>query len=91
MQRLAHPEGEMDMARAAASMELSLTLSSNSTTSLEDVMAARRQIGKEISTPFWFQIYLTSDLSLSVPLIKRAEGESHQEHMRCQEKKLMFE
>lgn len=74
MQRLASPEGELDVARAAASMGLNLTLSSNSTTSLEDVMAARHQIGEEIAAPFWFQIYLASDLNLSVPLIKRAEG-----------------
>lgn len=74
MQRLASPEGELDVARAAASMGLNLTLSSNSTTSLEDVMAARHQIGEKIAAPFWFQIYLASDLELSVPLIKRAAG-----------------
>ncbi|KAJ5140280.1 hypothetical protein N7448_003688 [Penicillium atrosanguineum] len=73
MQRLASPEGELDVARAAGSMGLNLTLSSNSTTSLEDVMVARRQVG-ETAAPFWFQIYLASDLNLSVPIIKRAEA-----------------
>ncbi|KAJ6119983.1 hypothetical protein N7523_004263 [Penicillium sp. IBT 18751x] len=73
MQRLASPEGELDVARAAASMGLNFTLSSNSTTSLEDVMAAQRQ-GGETAAPFWFQIYLASNLDLSVPMLKRAEA-----------------
>lgn len=74
MQRLASPGGELDMAHAAASMGLNMTLSSNSTTSLEDVMSVRQRIGSTGSAPFWFQIYLASDLNLSVPIIKRAEG-----------------
>ncbi|KAJ5122556.1 FMN-dependent dehydrogenase [Penicillium atrosanguineum] len=53
MQRLASPEGELDVA--------------------QDVMVARRQVG-ETAAPFWFQIYLASDLNLSVPIIKRAEA-----------------
>jgi isopentenyl diphosphate isomerase/L-lactate dehydrogenase-like FMN-dependent dehydrogenase len=72
MQRLAGGEGEMDVARAAAAMGLSLTLSSNSTTSLEDVMSINRDMGS--TTPFWFQLYLATKLDLSIPLIKRAEG-----------------
>ncbi|OJJ32857.1 hypothetical protein ASPWEDRAFT_42893 [Aspergillus wentii DTO 134E9] len=68
MQRLASPEGELGMAKAAVAMGLNLTLSSQSTTSLEDVIDAG-------NPSFWFQIYLTTDLSKSVPLIKRAECE----------------
>lgn len=71
MQRLANPEGELDMARAASAMGLNMILSSNSTTTLENVISAR---GKVRAAPFWFQIYLSSDLERSVPLIKRAEG-----------------
>ncbi|KAI9933134.1 hypothetical protein AWENTII_002844 [Aspergillus wentii] len=67
MQRLASPEGELGMAKAAVAMGLNLTLSSQSTTSLEDVIDAG-------NPSFWFQIYLTTDLSKSVPLIKRAES-----------------
>lgn len=37
MQRLAGPEGEIGMAKAAAAVDLNLTLSSNSTALLEDV------------------------------------------------------
>lgn len=74
MQRLASPEGELDMARAASSMGLNMTLSSNSTTTLEDVISARGKIKSADAAPFWFQIYLSYDLNRSVALIKRAEG-----------------
>lgn len=72
MQRLAGPEGEMGMAGAAATIGLNLTLSSNSTTLLEDVASVRTS--GHSGAPFWFQIYLTADLELRTPLIKRAEG-----------------
>lgn len=72
MQKLAGGDGEMSVARVAASMGLSLTLSSNSTTSLEDVMSVNRQMGSK--TPFWFQLYLATKLELSIPLIKKVEG-----------------
>ncbi|KAJ5246642.1 S-2-hydroxy-acid oxidase [Penicillium chermesinum] len=71
MQKLANPEGELDVARAAASTGVNMTLSSNSTTLLEDVISVRQK--GDTAAPFWFQIYLTADLELSVPLIKRAE------------------
>ncbi|KAJ5966204.1 hypothetical protein N7481_012918 [Penicillium waksmanii] len=76
MQRLAGGEGEMDVARTAASMGLNLTLCSNSTTSLEDVMSINREMGS--TTPFWFQLYLATKLDLSVPLIKRAEAAGYE-------------
>jgi (S)-2-hydroxy-acid oxidase len=76
MQRLAGPEGELGMASAAAKMGLNMTLSSNSTTSLEDVAFVRTQSERKSMAPFWFQIYLTADVELRVPLIKDAEGKS---------------
>lgn len=75
MQRLAGGSGELDVAKAAAGMGLNLTLSSQSTTSLEDVMQAKRETEKGIGAPpFWMQIYLHEDMQKSMPLIKRAEG-----------------
>lgn len=62
------------MASAAARMGLNLTLSSNSTTLLEDVASVRTRGGSQSVAPFWFQIYLTAELEHRVPLIKRAEG-----------------
>jgi (S)-2-hydroxy-acid oxidase len=70
MQKLVGGEGELDVGRAATNKGVNFTLSSQSTTSLEDVMSVKQPS----SVPFWHQIYLTSDLEKSIPLIKRAEG-----------------
>lgn len=74
MQKLVGGEGELDMARAASKLGLLLGLSSQSTTTMEDVMAVSTKTSN--STPFWHQLYLTQDPEKSLPLIKRAEGES---------------
>lgn len=72
MQRLAGGSGELDVARAARKLNINLTLSSQSTCSLEDV---KEEAGTGLCSPeLWHQIYLTSDLNRSIPLIKRAEG-----------------
>lgn len=76
MQCLASEMGELDTARAAARMNINMTLSSQSTTSLEDVSRSRKAnlpSGRPLP-PLWFQIYLTRDLEKSIPLIERAEG-----------------
>ncbi|RAL02635.1 alpha-hydroxy acid oxidase [Aspergillus ibericus CBS 121593] len=80
MQRLAGGEGELDVATAAASMGLNLTLSSQSTTSLEDVAEARNRIktGDIPPPPFWMQIYLYEDVQKSINLIRRAEAAGYQ-------------
>ncbi|KAK1142925.1 hypothetical protein N8T08_007166 [Aspergillus melleus] len=78
MQKLAGGEGELDVAKAAVNMNLSMTLSSQSTTSLEDVArvrSANEGEGAGVETPpFWMQIYLYEDVGKSVGLIKRAEA-----------------
>lgn len=72
MQKLAGGEGEMDVARAAIKLGVNMVLSSQSTTSLEEVISVKK------NTPgypaFWMQLYLTKDASKSIPLIKRAKG-----------------
>ena len=73
MQKLAGGDGELDVARTAAKMQLNMTLSSQSTTSLEDTMAAAK--AEAVGTPnLWFQIYLTPDMNHNMKLIRRAEG-----------------
>jgi len=72
MQKLAHGEGELDVARVASSMGLNMTLSSNSTTSLEDVMSVNHHEGAR--APFWFQIYMPRNQELIKPLLKRVES-----------------
>lgn len=79
MQRLAGGDGELDVARAAASMGLNMTLSSQSTTSLEDVAAVWNGAQRNAATPLpplWMQLYLYEDVQKSVKLIRRAEGTS---------------
>lgn len=73
MQKLAGGDGEMDVASAARNLKINMTLSSQSTSSLEDVIG---QCGQGVGSPnLWFQIYLTRDLERSLPLLKRAEGD----------------
>lgn len=76
MQKLAGGEGEMDVARAAAKLAINLTLSSQSTANLEDVMSCKQSPPSGNDPAFWMQLYLTKDPEQSVPLIKRAEGSS---------------
>lgn len=58
MQRMAHPDGEVATARAAGRQDTLMTLSSWSTTSVEDVAAAG-------TGPKWFQLYVYKDRSVS--------------------------
>ena len=76
MHKLVGGEGEADVARAATKLNLNMTLSSQSTTSLEEVARITYESPVEGSSrpQLWMQIYLNQDFSKSVPLIKRAEG-----------------
>jgi 4-hydroxymandelate oxidase len=65
--RLAHAEGELATARAAAEAGTIYTLSTLSTTSIEDV--ARVSKG-----PRWFQLYVHKDRDLTRSLVARAEA-----------------
>lgn len=67
MQQMAHPDGEIATARAAAGHNTIMTLSSWSTMALEDVMAAA-PVG-----PKWFQLYVYKDRAVTLDLIQRAE------------------
>ncbi len=65
-QRAFYPEGELATARAARSRECLQILSSVTTTSVEDVAAAR-------GGPVWYQLYPTSDWAVTERLLRRAE------------------
>jgi (S)-2-hydroxy-acid oxidase len=67
-QRMAHPDGELAMARAAQSEQTPFILSTLSTTSLEDVAAAAG------ATLRWFQLYVFKDRALTLSLVRRAEA-----------------
>ncbi|PMD43166.1 S-2-hydroxy-acid oxidase [Hyaloscypha variabilis F] len=78
MQKLAGGDGEMDVARAAAKLGVNLTLSSQSTTSLEDVISCKKDSSSSLDPAFWMQLYLTKDPEKSIPLIKRAEASGYE-------------
>jgi 4-hydroxymandelate oxidase len=65
LQRMAHPDGELASARAAGAEETVMILSTLSTTSIEDVVAAA-------TGPVWFQLYIYKDRSLTRALVDRA-------------------
>jgi 4-hydroxymandelate oxidase len=65
--RLAHPDGELASARAAAAAGTLFILSTLSTTSVEDVMAAS-------AGPVWFQLYVYKDREATRDLVARVEA-----------------
>lgn len=67
-QRLAHPEGECDTARAAAATGTIMCLSTLATTSPEALAAAAPD------APRWFQLYVFRDRGVSRELVARAAG-----------------
>lgn len=67
VQSLAHADAELAVARAAAAVGLTMTLSTASSFALEEVAAAA-------AGPKWFQLYWPRDRELGVSLISRAEA-----------------
>ena len=67
LNQLAHPDGELAVARAVASMGTAQVLSTLSSTSLEEVAEAA-------TAPRWFQLYCYRDRSITHELVKRAEA-----------------
>jgi len=67
MQCMAHEDGEKATARACDHHQTLMTLSSWSTTSLEETMEAAP------SGPKWFQLYVYKDRGITADLVRRAE------------------
>jgi isopentenyl diphosphate isomerase/L-lactate dehydrogenase-like FMN-dependent dehydrogenase len=65
--RLAHPDGELATARAAAAAGSLYVVSTLATTRLEEVAAAS-------PAPKWFQLYVHKDRGLTRSLVERAEA-----------------
>lgn len=63
--KLAHPDGEVATARAAADVGTIMTLSTLSNCSIEQVLAAA-------SGPVWFQLYVYKDREATRGLVERA-------------------
>ena len=67
-QCLAHPEGEIATAKAAAKLGALMVLSTMATKSMEEVANVRNQ------TPQWFQLYVHRDRGLTKALVERAHA-----------------
>ncbi len=67
-QCLAHPEGEIATAKAAANKGVVMVLSTMSTKSLEAVAEQKN------NTAQWFQLYIHRDRALTQALVQRAEN-----------------
>eukprot|EP00891_Asterochloris_glomerata_P004891 jgi/Astpho2/4891/fgenesh1_pm.00069_%23_15_t len=68
MQRMAHPDGELAVAKAAAQAGSAMVLSTMSTTSMEDVAQA---VGSSVLR--FFQLYIIKDREYTRELLQRAE------------------
>jgi 4-hydroxymandelate oxidase len=69
-QCLAHPEGEIATAIAAASASTGLILSTLSTRSMEEVATVRQSFPQALQ---WFQLYIHRDRGLTRALVERAK------------------
>ena len=72
LHRMAHPDGELATARAAACAGVPMILSSLSTTAVEEVHAAARAADPAART--WMQIYIGRDRGAVRALAQRAQG-----------------
>ena len=64
LHRLAHPDGELATARAAAARGVTMTLSTSASTDMAEVAT--------VGGPRWFQVYLLADPGARRALIERA-------------------
>ncbi len=65
--RLFHPDGERAVAVAAGATGTGMVVSTEATTSLEDIPALAK-------APFWFQLYMQADRGFTQSLVARAEA-----------------
>lgn len=75
-QRLAHPEGELAMVRAAAALGTGVVVSTLASTTLEIIAQASHDAARQFGTaapPLWFQLYLQPDREHTLALVRRAE------------------
>jgi 4-hydroxymandelate oxidase len=70
--RLAHTDGELATARAAALAGTIMIVSMAATTAIEDVAAAAREVAPDPA--LWFQLYLQPDLEFTEAIVRRAEA-----------------
>jgi 4-hydroxymandelate oxidase len=72
LQRLAHPDGEVATAAAAAALGAGLVIASQASIRLETIAAAAGAAAQR--GPLWFQFYLLPDRGATLELLRRAEA-----------------
>ena len=70
LQRMAHPDGELATARAAAARGVTTAVSTSSSTDLADIAA--------VGGPRWFQVYLLADPGARRALVERAVAQGYE-------------
>jgi lactate 2-monooxygenase len=65
---IAHPEGELAVARAAAALQIPFCLSTAASSSIEDIAEAMGD------APRWFQLYWINDREIVASLLSRAQA-----------------
>ena len=75
-QRMAHPDGELAMAYAAAALGAGVVLSTQASVSLESV--AQAVLPDPGRGPLWFQLYLQPDRGFTQALVQRAEAAGYE-------------
>lgn len=68
MHKIAHPDGELAVSRAAAKVGICMSLSAYATESLENVAA------QGLGNPYTMQLCVLQDKELMLQIIQRAEG-----------------
>ncbi len=66
-QKLAHPDGELATALAAAALKAGMVVSTQASATLEDIAAVAQ-------SPLWFQLYVQHDRAFTAELVRRAEA-----------------
>ena len=75
-QRMAHPDGELAMAYAAAALGAGVVLSTQASVSVERV--AQAVLPDPGRGPLWFQLYLQPDRGFTQALVQRAEAAGYE-------------
>jgi 4-hydroxymandelate oxidase len=70
LQRMAHPDGELATARAAAERGMTVAVSTSASTDLAEIAA--------VGGPRWFQVYLLADLGARRALVERAVAHGYE-------------
>jgi len=72
--KLAHPEGELATARAAAIADTIMIVSMAATVAVEDIAAAARAAVPGRDPALWLQLYLQRDREFSAAIVRRGEA-----------------